>query len=75
MTFTIGWVFITLVILKTIFYINRYISPCFCLLSSSFIAKGLAMCRLGGVITTQIVLFYTLNTPGFEHFLRSNKPN
>ena len=30
------------------------------------------MCRLGGVITTQIVLFHTLNTAGFEHFLRSN---
>ena len=27
------------------------------------------------VITTQIVLFHTLNTPGFEHFLRSNQPN
>ena len=27
------------------------------------------------VITTQIVLFYTLNTPGFEHFLHSNQPN
>ena len=26
----------------------------------SFIAKGLAMCRLGGVITTQKVLFYNL---------------
>ena len=33
------------------------------------------MCRLGGVITTQIVLFHTLNTLGFEHFLRSNQPN
>ena len=33
------------------------------------------MCRLGGVITTQIVMFHTLNTPGFKHFLRSNKPN
>ena len=27
------------------------------------------------MITTQIVLFHTLNTPGLEHFLRSNKPN
>ena len=27
------------------------------------------------VITTQIVLFYTLINIGFEHFLRSNKPN
>ena len=33
------------------------------------------MCRLGGVITTQIVLFHTLNSLGFEHFLHSNKPN
>ena len=33
------------------------------------------MCRLGGVITTQKVLFYTFNTPCFEHFLCSNKPN
>ena len=30
---------------------------------------------VGGVITTEIVLFRTLNTPGFEHFLRSNQPN
>ena len=27
------------------------------------------------VITTQIVLFHTLNTLGFEHFLCSNQPN
>ena len=27
------------------------------------------------LITTQIVLFHTLNTTGFEHFLRSNQPN
>ena len=27
------------------------------------------------LITTQIVLFHTLNTPGFEHFLRSNQSN
>ena len=27
------------------------------------------------LITTQIVLFYTLTNKGFEHFLRSNKPN
>ena len=27
------------------------------------------------LITTQIVLFHTLNTPGFKHFLRSNQPN
>ena len=26
----------------------------------------------GGVITTKIVLFYTLINTGFEHFLRSN---
>ena len=33
------------------------------------------MCRLGRVITTHIVLFHTLNTTSFEHFLRSNKLN
>ena len=27
------------------------------------------------VITTQIVLFYTLITMGFEHFLHNNQPN
>ena len=27
------------------------------------------------LITTQIVLFHTLNTPGFEYFLHSNQPN
>ena len=27
------------------------------------------------LITAQIVQFHTLNTPGFEHFLRSNNPN
>ena len=30
---------------------------------------------VGGVITTQIVLFHTLNTAGFKQFLHSNKPN
>ena len=34
----------------------------------SFIAKGLAMCRLGGVISAQKVLFWTLFITGFEHF-------
>ena len=33
------------------------------------------MFRILLVITTQIVLFYTLINTGFEHFLRSNKPN
>ena len=33
------------------------------------------MCRLEGVITTQIVLFHTLITTGFKHFLHSNQPN
>ena len=28
-----------------------------------------------GMITTQTVLFYTLITTGFEHFLRSNQLN
>ena len=32
-------------------------------------------CQFRKVITTQIVLLHTLNTPGFEHFLRSNQPN
>ena len=27
------------------------------------------------MITTQIVFFHTLNTPGFEHVSRSNNPN
>ena len=35
--------------------------------------RAKAISRL--LITTQIVLFHTLNTPGFEHFLRSNQPN
>ena len=47
----------------------------FCLLSISFIAKGLAMCRLGGVITTQKVLFCALFITGFEHFLCINQLN
>ena len=47
----------------------------FFLLSLCFIAKGLAMCRLGGVITTQIVLFCTLTNIGFEHFLCTNRLN
>ena len=34
----------------------------------SFIAQGLAMCQLGGVITTQKVLFYTFNALCFKHF-------
>ena len=29
----------------------------------------------GPLITTQIVLFHTLNTPGFEHVLHSNQDN
>ena len=54
---------------------NIYSSSCLYLLSSSSVANGLAMCRLGGVITTQIVLFYTLINTGFEHFLYNNRPN
>ena len=27
------------------------------------------------LITTQIILFHTLNTPDFEYFLHSNQPN
>ena len=36
------------------------------------IAKGLAMCRLGGVIISQIVLFQALVIAGFKHFLCTN---
>ena len=43
------------------------------LLSASFIRKGKYPEWL--VITTQIVLFHTLNTPCFEHFLCSSQPN
>ena len=38
----------------------------------SFIAKGLAMCRLEGVISAQKVLFCTLFLIGFERFLCTN---
>ena len=31
------------------------------------------MCRLGGVISTQIVLFLALFSAGFEHFLCTNQ--
>ena len=41
--------------------------------SQGFRDRAKAISRL--LITTQIVLFHTLNTPGFEHFLRSNQPN
>ena len=41
----------------------------------SFIAKGLAMCRLGGVISAQKVLFLTLFLIGFERFLCTNYYN
>ena len=65
--------FITSMILKTFFFFFRYIYSSSChLLSSSSIAKGLEMCQLGGVITTQKVLIYTLINIGFEHFLRRN---
>ena len=33
------------------------------------------MCRLGGVISTQIVLFYVLFKIGFELFLHTNHIN
>ena len=44
-------------------------------LSLSFIAKGLVMCQLEGVITTKIVLLYTLTNTGFELFLCTNRLN
>ena len=33
------------------------------------------MCRLGGVISVQIVLIWTLFIIGFEHFLCTNQLN
>ena len=41
----------------------------------SFIDKELAMCRLGGVISAQKMLFLTLFIAGFEHFLCTNQRN
>ena len=41
----------------------------------SFIAKGLGMCRLGGVISAQKVLFLTLFIISFECFLYANHSN
>ena len=42
----------------------------FCMIFLRFIiAKGLAMSRLGGVISTQIVQFRALFIAGFMHFL------
>ena len=57
------------------FFVVDMILILFYLLSLSFIAKGLAMCRLRGVITTKIVPFYTLINTGFENFLCINQPN
>ena len=56
-------------------YFVNIILILFCLLSLSFFAKGLAMCRFGGMITTQIMMFHTLINIGFEHFLCSNRSN
>ena len=42
--------------------------------SKEFVSTLLCICSRG-LITTQIVMFHTLNTLGFEHFLRSNQPN
>ena len=39
------------------------------------ITKGLATCRLGGVISAQKVLFSTLFEIGFECFLGTNHIN
>ena len=74
MILTEGWA-VPIHILFEISYFVNIIFILFYLLSPSFIAKGLAMCRFGGVITTQIVLFYTLINTGFEHFLCSNRLN
>ena len=40
----------------------------FSFLFLSFIAQGLAMCQLGGVITTQKVLFCAFNSLCYKHF-------
>ena len=45
------------------------------LLITSRIATGLAMCRLGGVISTQKVLFCTLFKIGSKYFLCTNHIN
>ena len=49
-------------------FVNYYIIYFSFFLFLSFIAQGLAMCQLGGVITTQKVLFYTFNSLCFKHF-------
>ena len=49
-------------------FVNYYIIYFSFFLFLSFIAQGLAMCQLGGVITTQRVLFYTFNSISFKHF-------
>ena len=67
-----GWA-VPIQILFEISYFVNIILILFCFLPLSFIAKGLVMCRLGDVITTQIVLFYTLINTGFEHFLCCNR--
>ena len=46
-----------------------------CLLIISDIATGLAMCRFGGVISTQKVLFLTLFKIGSKYFLCTNHIN
>ena len=74
MILIVGWA-VPIHILFEISHFVNIILILFCLLSLSFIAKGLEICRLGGVITTQIVLFYTLINTGFKHFLCSNRPN
>ena len=44
--------------------------------SSSVATKNFSVAiEISYLITTQIVLFHTLKSTGFEPFLRSNKPN
>ena len=67
-----GWALPIHIIFEISYFFVNIILILFCLLSLSFIAKGLTMCRLGGVITTQKLLFFTLFIICFEHFLCIN---
>ena len=47
-----GWALPIHILFNISYFFVNIILILFCLLSLSFIAKGLSMCRLGGVITT-----------------------
>ena len=70
-----GWALPIHILFEISYFFVNIIMILFCLLSLSFIAKGLAMWQLGGVFTNQKVLFCTLFITGFEHFLCINQPN